>query len=228
MRSLIMTVRRAILFSGLVLGVLSSLAVADSINIPITGTAAQGNAITAGDFNINGPGLSLFQALPDGPDQIGSCTPGIACNFSFSITVSGASFCGYCLGYSSGSLGGHVAEFLQPSLQFTGSGVYTGGASISVPMTVSGTIVGYQLLNCNSLGDDCTLGPEAFSVHVVGTGTGVFNMFPADASLGVILGVNASFTGTATSATAVPEPISVVLTGTGLLGMLIRKKWRRL
>lgn len=224
MISLIMIVRRATVLAGLVLGILSSLALADSITIPITGTAAQGNAITTGDFNISGPGLSLFQGLPDGPDQIGSCTPGITCNFSFAITVSGLAFCGYCQGYSSGSLGNHVAEFLQPSLQFTGSAIYSGGGSISVPMTVSGTIVGYQLLNCNSLGEDCTLGPQVFSLQVSGTGTGVFLMYPADASLGVVLGVNASFTGTATSVTAVPEPVSLVLTGTGLLGMLVRKK----
>jgi hypothetical protein len=112
-------------------------------------------------------------------------------------------------------------------LQFTGSSVYSGGGSISVPMTVSGTIVGYQLLNCNSLGDDCTLGPQVFSLQVAGTGTGVFLMYPADASLGVVLGVNATFTGTATSVTAVPEPVSLVLTGTGLLGMLVRKKMTR-
>ena len=224
MISMIMIVRRATLLSGLVFGVLSSLAWADSITIPITGTAEQGNAITWGDFNINGPGVSLSQYLQDGPDQIGSCTPGITCNFSFAINASEASFCGYCLGYSSGSVGNHVAEFLQPSLQFTGSAVYSGGASISVPMTVSGAIVGYQLLNCNSNGADCTLGPQVFSLQVAGTGTGVFNMYPADASLGVILCVSANFTGTATSATTVPEPVSLVLTSTGLLGMLIRKK----
>jgi hypothetical protein len=49
-------------------------------------------------------------------------------------------------------------------------------------------------------------------------------MQPMGGGVGVasIQGVFSNFTGTAT--TAVPEPISLVLTGTGLVGVLVRRK----
>jgi hypothetical protein len=219
-----MTTRRSILLAGFVFCFLSSLASADSVNIPITGTASQGFAITYGDFNIKGPGLSLYQALPDGPLDIGVvCDVGSVCNFSFTINRSGAYFCTYCLAYDSGSLGNKVVEFLQPSLQFTGSAFYSGGGSQNVPMILSGTIIGYELINCASNGS-CSLGPKEFTLHISGTGTGQFLIAPMGGGVGVasIQGVFTNFTGTAT--TAVPEPISLVLTGTGLVGILIRKK----
>jgi hypothetical protein len=200
---------------------LPSLASANSSNIPITGTASQGFSLTYGDFNITGPGLSLYQALPDGPNLIGLCNVGTVCNFSFAINVSAENFCSFCLTYDSGSLGNKVVELLLPSLQFTGSAFYSGSGSINLPMTLSGTIIGYELINCNSNGYDCSLGPKEFTLHISGTGTGQFTMQPIGGGLATIQGVVSNFTGTAT---VVPEPISLVLTGTGLLGVLIKKK----
>lgn len=173
-----MTTRRNIVAVCFVFCFISSLASADSVNnIPITGTASQGFATTEGDFNITGPSLSLYQGLPGGPSFIGFCNLGSACNFSFDIDASGSAFC-ICSLYDLGSLGNKVAELFDTSLTFTGpTEVYSGGTSISVPMTVSGTIVGYQLINCQS-SEGCSLGPVVFKLHIAGTGTGIFTMNP--------------------------------------------------
>jgi hypothetical protein len=215
-----MTILKSILLAGLACCLLSSLAFAN--NIPITGTATVGFAETLGDFNIQGPGLSLMQGLPDGPSFIGRCNIGSVCNFSTSINASGADFCTYCLYYDSGSLGKVQAQFLSPSLTFTGSAIYSGQSTMTVPMTVSGTIVAYQLLNCDD-GVGCTLGPQVFSVKVTGTGIATFTMNPD--GYDNIIGMSINFTGMAT--TSVPEPISLVLVGSGLAGILVRKKLGR-
>jgi hypothetical protein len=217
------TVKKTNLWPGVAMCLIASLASANSVSIPITGTASKGFAITAGDFNITGPGLSLFQGLPDGPNNIGVCNVGAVCNFSFTINASGSGFCRYCLFYDSGSFGSQKAQLLVPNLTFTGSALYPGGSSISVPMTVSGTIAGYQLINCD--GEiNCSLGPLAFELNIAGQGTGQFTMQPETGSLSLIVGVKSSYSGTAT---VVPEPVSAMLAGTGLVGILIGKKIAR-
>src|ERR1700684_2492010 len=75
---------------------------ASANSIAITGTAYEGYAEFNGDFNIQGLGLSLVQATPDGPSFIGICSLGKLCNFSFTIG-STSNFCAYCLGLSQGS-----------------------------------------------------------------------------------------------------------------------------
>jgi hypothetical protein len=203
----------SIALATLVLLIFSALSSASSI--PITGTATQGFATTLGDFQIEGAGLSLSQGFPDGPSFIGSCTLGAVCNLSFSIG-STATVCTFCTGFALGSLDGIVVQFLDPSLSFSASALYTGQSNITVPLTFSGTIVGYELVNCTD-GIDCSLGPRKFALHISGQGTGNFTILGP----GLIEGVSASFTG---RASVVPEPASLVLVGSGLAGVVLAKR----
>ncbi len=210
---------------------MTALAWADSIHtIPISGVGYKGapfNCCYEGDFGISGPGLSLFQGTPDGPTTIGLCNLGQVCDFSYSFG-SAATFCSYCTFFSGGSVGNKTADFLDAFMTFTGSAFYSGASMMTVPMKVSGWIVGYQLVNCASGGVGCSLGPVEFRLKIVGNGLGTATM-SGDIGNGraEIQGTITNFTGTAT---VVPEPTSLVLTGTGLVGLWVRRKlgWLRM
>jgi hypothetical protein len=152
---------------------MATLAFADSVHsIPISGDGYKGQLYSCcaeGDFGISGPGLSLRQGTPDGPTSIGVCNLEQVCDFSYSFG-STAEFCGYCNFFSGGSLGTKTADFLDVFMTFQGSAFYPGGSSTTVPMNVSGWVVGYQLVNCNSNGSGCSLGPVEFRLRIVGTG----------------------------------------------------------
>ena len=214
-----MAIRTNLILAGFVFCFISSFVSADGI--PISGVGLQGqpnfNCCFNGDFFINGPGLSLNQGTPDGPTSIGGCVVDTVCNFSYSIG-SAATFCSYCLFFSGGSLGTKTADFLDASLTFTGSAFYPGGlTTMSVPMTVSGTIIGYKLVNCFPNGNGCSLGPIVFDLQLSGSGLGTVTLDPGNG----IAGISTSFTGTAT---VLPEPASLWLMGAGLAGLLLRKR----
>jgi hypothetical protein len=114
-------------------------------------------------------------------------------------------------------------QYLDTKLTFSGSAVWNGQSNLNVPMTFSGTIVGYELINCQSGGVGCSLGPEEFALHVSGHGTGGVAMNGA----GQIEGVTVNVNGTANTST-VPEPMSLALTGSGLVGVWLAKRRVRL
>lgn len=193
-------------------------ALASANSIPITGTAGQGFDITYGDFVIQGPGLYLAQGMPDGPGNVGFCLLGTMCNFTFNIGSTDI-FCHYCTGLAFGSFGGVEVQFLASNLTFTGSALYTGQTDLIMPMTFSGTISGYKLVNCDGE-SDCSLGPNEFTFYVSGQGTGDLSM----SEIGSIIGVGVTLNGTAST---VPEPLSILLTGSGLAGIVLARKRSR-
>ena len=199
---------------------LTTLASADSVNsIAITGTAYDGFATSSGDFMIHGPGLSLSQSSPGGPSFIGICDLGSLCNFTFS-SGNLATFCTYCSLYSSGTLGNAVAQYFFGGLTFSTPAVVWNGQSVmNLPLTISGQIRGFELLNCKG-GFGCTLGPQVFDLRIGGQGTGEFQM----SATGLILGVSASYTGTATAVSTVPEPISLLLMSSGIAAIGLARK----
>ena len=201
---------------------LTTLASADGVKrVSITGTAYDGFATSSGDFIIQGTGLSLFQSSPGGPSFIGACDLGSLCNFTFSSGRVG-SYCSYCGLYSLGTFGNAVAEFFVGGLTFSTPPVVWNGQSVmNLPLTISGQIIGFELLNCTNL-VGCTLGPQVFDLKITGQGTGQFQITPA----GLVLGVSATYTGTATPVQTVPEPTSFLLMSSGVAAMgLARKKF---
>lgn len=191
----------------------TTVAFADSISI--TGTAYAGFYTASGNWTIQGPGLSLSQTSPDG-NFIGICYMGSLCNFNF-IGVDSTPFCN-CSLYSFGTFGSQVAQWFVGGLSFTTPElVWNGESSLSLPLTISGEVAGFELLNCNV---QCTVGPEVFDLKIVGQGTGAYQM----SETGLITGVSATFTGTATPVSTVPEPTSLLLMTSGLTGVVLARK----
>lgn len=216
---------KALVLGG-VLCLLAAGCYADSVTtIPITGSTYDGFSTTEGDYKIQGPGLSLWQADLGGPSFIGSCTIGTVCNFSWSPANPG-SFCSFCTTFSGGSFGSAQVQWLDPALVFTGSAFYSGGNTLTMSFTVSGTIYGFQLVGCNSGGSDCSQGPQVFALKISGTGTETLTMNEFSDTLSQIAGLSGTFSGTATPISATPEPGSMILMATGLAGVWMKRRTR--
>jgi hypothetical protein len=79
----------------------------------------------------------------------------------------------------------------------------------------------YKLVNCDNGGSTgCSLGPIVFNLRLFAHGDATVTLQPLG-TVADFVGTDTSFKGTVIVA---PEPISLVLTGTGLVGVWIQKK----
>jgi PEP-CTERM motif-containing protein len=210
---------------GGVLWLVAAACYADSVTtIPITGTTYDGFATTQGDYRIQGPGLSLWEGTLGGPSFIGECTIGTVCNFSWS-PVGPYAYCTLCSRFTGGSFGSTQVQWLEPALLFKGSAFYSGGDTLTMNFTVIGTIYGFQLVNCDAYGY-CSLGPQVFALKISGSGTETLTINELSGTPSEIIGLSGTFSGTATPITTTPEPGSMILMGTGLAGVWIKRRRR--
>lgn len=149
---------------------------------------------------------------------------GSLCDFTFS-SADLTRFCGYCSFYSLGTFGSEVAQFFLGTITFSGSAVWSGQSTMNVPLSISGVIAGFELLNCENPGAGCTLGPQVFDLKIVGQGTGQFQIGQSCVNgRCLITGVTANFMGTATPVSTVPEPISLLLMSSGIAGIALARR----
>lgn len=198
-------------------------------SIAITGTADKGYA-RDDNFSISGPGLTLYATAPDGPSDVSlsPCPPGITLQCGLVIQANPGFQVPYV--YSGGSLNGVSADYLLGSLTFSPAPEFPttpipNGSNVSGPVTVSGDIIG---VNLTSPGNNP--GPPLFNVMISGTGTltadtmhgcATASCSPSDVAF---TGFDFTFSGTASST---PEPASVILLATGMLGLGVIELKRR-
>jgi len=149
---------------------------------------------------------------------------GTVCNFSWS-PVNPGSFCSFCTKFSGGSFRSTQVHWLDPELVVTGSAFYSGGNTLTMSFTVSGTIYGFQLVGCDIYGD-CSLGPQVFVLNISGIGTETLTINDLSGTPSDITGLSGTFSGTATPITTTPEPGSMILMATGLAGVWVKRRRR--
>jgi hypothetical protein len=212
---------RCVLAQAVLCFLLGTTLPAKANSVTVTGNGYAGNdmdglRLTAGIF-------SASSAAPDGRDDLGQGTVGLP------ITLKWGSVAFPGPGFTSVNLGNQFTDILTGTIVFTGtftvpaSALFTG--TFTAPVDVSGQLQAFQDL---TLGQGIyTQGPLMATLLFSGTGTATFQIEGIGNNNILFRSANVNFNNTGTL-TAVPEPTSLFLMGTGLAGLsvMVRRRWR--
>ena|SRR5215475_838976 len=169
------------------------------------------------DFTLSGPSFFIHSGFINGPNDLAICTQGTPCTVpSLDIPANSIQ-----PGFSGGTVGGVTADILVGALTFSSfSFTAENVGDNSGPVTVTGDIAGYDFLP-----GTMEIGPQVFDLQISGSGTGTASGAGLPDAPFVVHGDQYKFSGTATTA---PEPSSLLLLSSGLLGFAAIRRWHLL
>ena len=189
----------------------SSSAKADSFSLTGTGSSSP----TAQSLIFSGA-LSGTPTTPDGPSQVGFFDQGSTVHLSLAVRI----FPDLGPGFVLLTFGGKTSDIAQGALIFSGTfTVPTGppgtGVHITIPVTMIGNVIAFQDL---TLGQGFqTQGPKIFDLHLTGSGTMTVSGEALANGQVRFDAASISFSG---SVTTIPEPNSMILLGSGIMGII--------
>jgi len=194
-------------------------AIANSVTVTghgYAGNDSDGLSLTAGIF-------SAFSAAPGGREFLGSGTVGVPMTLSWeSVPYPGE-------GFTSVNLGKQFTDILTGAITFTGTFTVPASAlstgTFTAPVNVSGQLQAFQDLTLGQV--FYTQGPLMATLHFSGTGTATFFIEDIGDPNFLIGFTNVNFNNNTGTLTAVPEPTSLFLIGTGFAGLFVMMRRRR-